>query len=235
MGRRERKAAMRSYVTGLLLDGNRKSVEPVKLDGELPGIRALVVDDTGFPKKGGALSRSRAPVLWNARSDRQLPSATSLHAAGEGVSGCIGLTLYLPKEWTEDRERRWIPGRRRVSRRPHDARPPIRRRESAERLSYGLPKAIRASCPARLDSRGPPRNRYRDDAHPPTRLPSPRHFMRRRSRLPQGPAGPLPLSPGGPCAGLYRWYAERFSSCSSGAWGAARSRGSGDSFFKLRF
>ena len=48
MGRRERKAAIRSYVSGLLLDGDRKSVEPMA--SRL--FSALVVDDTGFPKEG---------------------------------------------------------------------------------------------------------------------------------------------------------------------------------------
>src|SRR5215471_2030423 len=86
MGRPERRRAMGWYVTGLLLDGERKSIEPIaarlvddaseieamrqrlqqavsvstwlddelysriarKLDGELPGIEAMVVDDTGF-------------------------------------------------------------------------------------------------------------------------------------------------------------------------------------------
>src|SRR5579871_6834215 len=90
MGRVERRAAMRGYVTGLLLDGERKSIEPIagrlvddaseiqgmrqrlqqavtvaewsdaeifrrvsiKVDRELPGIEAFVIDDTGFPKKG---------------------------------------------------------------------------------------------------------------------------------------------------------------------------------------
>lgn len=143
MGRRERKAAMRSYVTGLLLDGDRKSVEPmasrlvdsadeveamrqrlldcvgkaawsddevlrrltIKLDGELPGISALVVDDTGFPKKGRhsvGVMRQYSGTLG--RTDN-CQVATSLHLAGEGVSGCIGLTLYLPEEWTKDLER----------------------------------------------------------------------------------------------------------------------------------
>jgi SRSO17 transposase len=90
MGRPERRAAMRAYVTGLLLDGDRKSAEPMAarlvdsvkevesmrqrllgcvsdsnwsnaemlrrlalmLERELPGVEALVIDDTGFPKKG---------------------------------------------------------------------------------------------------------------------------------------------------------------------------------------
>lgn len=143
MGRRERKEAMRNYVTGLLLDGDRKSVEPmasrlvdsadeieamrqrlldcvgkaawsddevlrrltIKLDGELPGICALVVDDTGFPKKGRhsvGVIRQYSGTLG--RTDN-CQVATSLHLAGEGVSGCIGLTLYLPEEWTKDTER----------------------------------------------------------------------------------------------------------------------------------
>ena len=90
MGRPERRSAMAHYMTGLLLDGERKSVQPmaarlakdqgeadamrqrlqdcvsispwsdeelfrrvaVKLDRELPGVEALVIDDTGFAKKG---------------------------------------------------------------------------------------------------------------------------------------------------------------------------------------
>src|SRR5688572_27944380 len=44
MGRRERLAAMRAYVTGLLLDGDRKSVEPmasrlVDHEGEIEAMR----------------------------------------------------------------------------------------------------------------------------------------------------------------------------------------------------
>ncbi|MFP2934890.1 transposase, partial [Pyxidicoccus sp. 3LG] len=90
MGRTERRRALGGYVTGLLLDGERKSIEPMaarlveepgqteamrqrlqqcvsgaswddaqmrrrlaqKLERELPGLEALVIDDTGFPKKG---------------------------------------------------------------------------------------------------------------------------------------------------------------------------------------
>lgn len=86
MGRPERRSAMAHYITGLLLDGERKSVQPMaarlavnaseadalrqrlqdcvslspwsdeemlrrlalKLDREIPGIEAFVVDDTGM-------------------------------------------------------------------------------------------------------------------------------------------------------------------------------------------
>src|SRR3954469_21050286 len=90
MGRPERRRAMADYLMGLLLDGDRKSMEPmagrlvddeseiqamrqrlqqcvtvspwhddevwrrlaVKAEADLAEIEALVVDDTGFPKKG---------------------------------------------------------------------------------------------------------------------------------------------------------------------------------------
>jgi len=143
MGRIERKAAMRNYVVGLLLDGERKSVEPMaarlvdapeqigamrqrlldcvgqadwresemlrrlacKLERELPGVEALVVDDTGFPKKGElsvGVARQYSGTLG--RTDN-CQVATSLHLAGEQGSGCIGLTVYLPESWTSDGRR----------------------------------------------------------------------------------------------------------------------------------
>ncbi|MCP4448949.1 MAG: transposase, partial [Myxococcales bacterium] len=90
MGRPERRDAMRQYVVGLLLNGERKNIAgmaarlvtkpgeteamrqrlqqcvvvspwseeemfqriALKIDSELPGIEALVIDDTGFAKKG---------------------------------------------------------------------------------------------------------------------------------------------------------------------------------------
>ncbi len=144
MGRPERRAAMRAYVTGLLLDGDRKSVEPMaarlvddegeieamrqrllgcvsesswsdselfrrlslKLDRELPGVEAFVIDDTGFPKKGEhsvGVARQYSGTLG--RTDN-CQVATSLHLAGEAGSGCIGLSLYLSEQWATDSARR---------------------------------------------------------------------------------------------------------------------------------
>jgi SRSO17 transposase len=143
MGRPERRSAMGHYITGLLLDGERKSIQPLaarlvkdpleadamrqrlqdcvslspwsdeelfhrlaaKLDRELPGIEALVVDDTGFAKKGEysvGVARQYSGTLG--RTDN-CQVATSLHLAGEKGSGCIGFRLYLGKEWMNDRER----------------------------------------------------------------------------------------------------------------------------------
>jgi SRSO17 transposase len=143
MGRPERRQAMSLYMTGLLLDGDRKSIEPMaarlvederqipamrqrlqqcvvtspwsdaemygrlarKLERELPGIEAFVIDDTGFPKKGThsvGVQRQYSGTLG--RTDN-CQVATSLHLASERGSSCIGLRLYLPEVWTEDRAR----------------------------------------------------------------------------------------------------------------------------------
>jgi SRSO17 transposase len=143
MGRIERVAALRSYLTGLLLDGDRKSIEPMasrlvddasdieamrqrlqqavtiatwsdtemlarlsrKLDAELPGVEALVIDDTGFPKKGKhsvGVARQYSGTLGRVDNCQV---AVSLHLAGESRSGCVAMDLYLPDEWTSDEVR----------------------------------------------------------------------------------------------------------------------------------
>jgi len=142
MGRPERRRAMGEYVKGLLLDGERKSVQPMaarmaddesdkeglrqrlqravksswedeelcrrvatKLNRELPGIEAFVLDDTGFAKKGTysvGVARQYSGTLG--RTDN-CQVAASLHLAGELGSGCIGFRLYLPDSWTSDRKR----------------------------------------------------------------------------------------------------------------------------------
>jgi len=76
-----------------------------KLDGELPGIEAFVLDDTGFAKKGiysVGVSRQYSGTLG--RTDN-CQVAVSLHLGGEQGSGCVGVRLYLPESWTNDRER----------------------------------------------------------------------------------------------------------------------------------
>lgn len=114
MGRPERRRAMKWYIVGLLLDGERKSIEPMaarlvdeaceieamrqrlqqavsvstwlddelycriarKLDGELPGVEAMVVDDTGYAKKGIPFRRRAAAVFGHAGAHRQLPGCS---------------------------------------------------------------------------------------------------------------------------------------------------------------
>ena len=141
MGRPERRDALGHYITGLLLEGERKSIAPMAErlsgfgDGEamrqrmqqavvvarwsesemfrriareltaIPEMEAFVIDDTGFPKKGEhsvGVARQYSGTLG--RTDN-CQVATSLHLAGERGSGCIGMRLYLPESWAEDRER----------------------------------------------------------------------------------------------------------------------------------
>lgn len=143
MGRPERRRAMGLYLRGLLLDGGRKSIQPMaarlvdsdteaeamrqrlqqcvvvsdwdesvlaeriaqKIDKQVPGIEAFVIDDTGFPKKGThsvGVARQYSGTL--ARTDN-CQVATSLHLAAEHASACIGMQLYLPKEWADDSKR----------------------------------------------------------------------------------------------------------------------------------
>lgn len=143
LGRSDRRASAMWYVTGLLLDGDRKSLAPMaarlvedqhtaeamrqrlqecvvispwsdddlrerlarKVVKELPTLTALVIDDTGFPKKGihsVGVQRQYSGTLGR-RDNCQV--ATSLHVAGERGSACIAMRLYLPESWTQDRAR----------------------------------------------------------------------------------------------------------------------------------
>jgi SRSO17 transposase len=144
LGREERRRAFGWYVTGLLLDGDRKSIQPmaarlidsadelesmrqrlqqvvtaapwnesdlynrlaVKLDNELPGIEALVVDDTGFPKQGECSVGVQRQYSGTLGRVGICQVATSLHLAAESASGCIGLRLFLPDTWAGDTARR---------------------------------------------------------------------------------------------------------------------------------
>ncbi len=143
-GRPERRAALGSYVTGLLLDGERKSVQPMaarlvsdpgqvdamrqrlqdcisasewselelkrrlakKVLRELPKTEVLVIDDTGFPKKGThsvGVARQYSGTFGGGTANGQV--ATSVHLAGGLGSVMISMRLYLPKEWTDDVQR----------------------------------------------------------------------------------------------------------------------------------
>ena len=143
LGRSDRRSSAKWYVTGLLLDGDRKSLAPMaarlvddphtadamrqrlqecvvispwsddalrerlarKVVDELPKLAALVIDDTGFPKKGihsVAVQRQYSGTLGR-RDNCQV--ATSLHVAGERGSACIAMRLYLPESWTQDAAR----------------------------------------------------------------------------------------------------------------------------------
>jgi SRSO17 transposase len=144
IGRVDRRASLRCYIDGLLLDGERKSMEPMarrlvasegeveamrqrmqecvatsdwdteplfgrlarKVDSELPGTEALIFDDTGFPKKGVhsvGVQRQYSGTLG--RIDN-CQVGVSLHLGSERGSCCIGMRVYMPKEWIADQARR---------------------------------------------------------------------------------------------------------------------------------
>ena len=144
LGRVERRVSMRWYVAGLLLDGERKSIQPMAarlvdtsadaeamrqrlqeavvsanwddrevrarlathVGRELPDLEMLVVDDTGFPKKGKkspGVARQYSGTMG--RIDN-CQVAVSVHVAGVKGSAALGFRLYLPEAWANDPVRR---------------------------------------------------------------------------------------------------------------------------------
>jgi SRSO17 transposase len=198
LGRKERVENLGRYLTGLLLDGERKSIEPIaarlvdkaeeiegmrqrlqqavsvstwseqelfgriarKLDGELPGIEAFVIDDTGFPKKGPhsvGVQRQYSGTLGRVDNCQV---AVSLHVAGEAGSGCIAMDLFLPEAWAHDRKRRTKAGvpeavefqtKLEIALRQIDAALAhgVRRRVVLADAGYGEASAFRAALTAR--------------------------------------------------------------------------------------
>src|SRR4051794_20763325 len=127
LGHADRRAPLRAYTTGLLLPGERKSVEPMAAWDDatllravrahaLPAmlergpIRAWLVDDTGLPKKGKlsvGVARQYCGQLGK-RDNCQL--AVTLSVATEHASLPIAYRLYLPEAWADDPARRALAG-----------------------------------------------------------------------------------------------------------------------------
>jgi len=145
LGHADRAAPFQSYCAGLLLPGDRKSVEPMAArvqpgrvqaahqslhhlvakadwsddamlaavaDHVLPVIKqrgpiqALIIDDTGMPKKGRhsvGVARQYCGQLGK-RDNCQV--AVSLSAANDHASLPLAYRLYLPQEWADDPDRR---------------------------------------------------------------------------------------------------------------------------------
>jgi len=144
-GHEDRRTPLKNYCKGLLLPGERKSIEPMAArlnprnvqpmrqslhhvvakarwsddalleqvrNQVLPAMRkhgpvvAWIVDDTGFPKKGQhsvGVARQYCGQLGKQENCRV---AVSLSVATWSSSLPIAYRLYLPKEWSEDVERR---------------------------------------------------------------------------------------------------------------------------------
>jgi len=145
LGHADRAAPFRSYCAGLLLPGDRKSVEPIAARMEpdrVPAahqslhhfvaksdwsdetvlaavrtqvmpvierqgrIRALVVDDTGIPKKGRHSVGVARQYCGQLGKQDNCQVAVSLSAVSDHASLPIAYRLYLPHEWIDDPVRR---------------------------------------------------------------------------------------------------------------------------------
>ena len=145
LGHADRASPFQSYCVGLLLPGDRKSVEPMaarvqpgrvqaahqslhhfvaKADWSdeavlaavrvrvLPSIerhgpiRALIVDDTGIPKKGTQSVGVARQYCGQLGKQDNCQVAVSLSVASDHASLPLAYRLYLPQEWADDPERR---------------------------------------------------------------------------------------------------------------------------------
>lgn len=145
VGHADRNEPLRAYCMGLMLPGDRKSVEPMAARLEpgrvgamhqamhhfvanapwseeavlaavrgwaLPAIeaggsiRAWIVDDTGFPKKGKHSVGVARQYCGQLGKQDNCQVAVSLSVANDAASLPIAFRLYLPEEWTSDKARR---------------------------------------------------------------------------------------------------------------------------------
>src|SRR5215213_1473553 len=145
LGHADRVAPLRAYCTGLILPGERKSVEPMAARVD-PGrgqaahqslhhfvakaewsdqallavvraealpvitrqgpIRAWIVDDTGFPKKGRHSVGVARQYCGQLGKQDNCQIAVSLSVANDHASLPIAYQLYLPEAWANDADRR---------------------------------------------------------------------------------------------------------------------------------
>lgn len=144
LGHADRIAPVRRYCAGLLLPGDRKSIEPIAARVEpgrvqathqslhhmiakadwsdaavlavvrarvLPAIqqrapiRAWIIDDTGFPKKGTHSVGVARQYCGQLGKQDNCQVAVSLSVANEHASLPVAWRLYLPQPWAEDAAR----------------------------------------------------------------------------------------------------------------------------------
>jgi SRSO17 transposase len=179
LGHADRVAPLKAYCTGLILPGERKSVEPMAARVEparvqaahqslhhfvakaewsdegvlavvraevLPAIerqgpiRAWIVDDTGFPKKGAHSVGVARQYCGQLGKQDNCQIAVSLSVANDHASLPVAWRLYLPEGWANDPDRRTKAGV------PEDVtfrtKPEIALDEIQEALSVGVPRGV---------------------------------------------------------------------------------------------
>ena len=109
----DRAAPLRAYCLGLMLPGDRKSVEPMAvLPAVLPaltrhgGLRAWIIDDTGLPKKGVHSVGVARQYCGQLGKQDNFQVAVTLSIANDHASLPIAYRLYLPEDWASDPVRR---------------------------------------------------------------------------------------------------------------------------------
>ncbi|MFJ8470001.1 IS701 family transposase [Streptomyces swartbergensis] len=65
----------------------------------------LIIDDTGFIKKGTTSARVGRQYTGTSEKDRQLPDRSVRRYATRSGRALVDRDLYLPKAWTSDRDR----------------------------------------------------------------------------------------------------------------------------------
>src|SRR5918993_5408351 len=135
LDRRDQRDKGATYVRGLLLDGRRKSMQPMaeRLGVDHQGLQqfvssstwavepvrerlarraievigpdAWVVDDTGFPKDGQASVGVARQYCGTLGKVGNCQVAVTCCYADARASWPVAVCLYLPQEWTEDPER----------------------------------------------------------------------------------------------------------------------------------
>src|SRR3954451_18944749 len=129
--RLDQRATGLRYLRGLMLDGRRKSMQPMAerlgvdhqrlqqfvtsstwdVTGvrrrvatvaiELVGPQVWVVDDTGFPKDGKASACVARQYTGTLGKVANCQIAVSVHAAGETASAVLDWRLFVPESWDE--------------------------------------------------------------------------------------------------------------------------------------
>ena len=137
MGRQERRHYAEVYIRGLLMDGERKSIEPMahrlpdgdvqalqqfvnqspwsyqtvraslarKMEGELVPEAYWIIDDVSLPKKGEHLVGVARQYCGALGKTANCQVAVTLDLGTEDSSIPLDWALYLPEEWTKDRDR----------------------------------------------------------------------------------------------------------------------------------
>jgi SRSO17 transposase len=146
LGHADRVGPFRGYCAGLMLPGDRKSVEPMAARVAPTDVRSahqrlhhfvadsawsdaavlgavcshvleaagkgsgdpevLIIDDTGFPKKGKHSVGVARQYCGQLGKQDNCQVAVSLSLANEHYSVPVGFQLYLPKDWSADLKRR---------------------------------------------------------------------------------------------------------------------------------